>query len=112
MKQIREIYKKTGKLHHAYGLYGEREEIKKVAGLMLKRVAKDLEKRGVELRVEESALENLAQIGFDPEFGARPMRRAIQDNVENQLAELILADKLKRRDVVILDQAGLHVGRT
>jgi len=90
----------------------EREEIKKVAGLMLKRVAKDLEKRGVELRVEESALENLAQIGFDPEFGARPMRRAIQDNVENQLAELILADKLKRRDVVILDQAGLHVGRT
>jgi ATP-dependent Clp protease ATP-binding subunit ClpA len=90
----------------------QRDEIKQVASLMLKRVAKDLEKRGVELRVEEPALENLAKIGFDPEFGARPMRRAIQDTVENQLAELILADKLKRRDVVVLDQSGLRVEKS
>ena len=69
---------------------------------MLKRVAKDLETRGVELRVEDSALEVLVNIGFDPEFGARPMRRAIQEHVENRLAELILANKLKRRDVVVI----------
>ncbi|MFA5813474.1 MAG: ATP-dependent Clp protease ATP-binding subunit [Patescibacteria group bacterium] len=82
----------------------EREEIKQVASLMLKRVAKDLEQRGVELRVEEAALESLAEIGFDPQFGARPMRRAIQDKVENKLAELILSNKLKRRDVVVLGE--------
>ncbi len=81
-----------------------REEIKKIAGLMLKRVAKDLETRGVELRVEDSALEALAEVGFDPDFGARPMRRAIQDRVENQLAEFILQKKLKRRDVVVLGE--------
>lgn len=81
-----------------------REEIKQIAGLMLTRVAKDLETRGVELRVEDAALEALADVGFDPDFGARPMRRAIQDRVENQLAEFILQNKLKRRDVVILGE--------
>lgn len=82
----------------------ERLEIMKIARLMLNRVAKDLEKRGVELRVEDVALEALAVDGYDPEFGARPMRRAIQDKVENQLAELILANKLVRRDVVVLGE--------
>jgi ATP-dependent Clp protease ATP-binding subunit ClpC len=82
----------------------EREEIKQIAGLMLKRVEKDLEERGVGLRVEDAGLEALAQIGFDPEFGARPMRRAIQDRVENKLAELVLGGKLKRRDVVVLGE--------
>mgnify|MGYP001570353644 FL=1 len=84
----------------------QREEIKKVAGLMLKGVAKDLEKKGVGLRVEDAALETLVEIGFDPEFGARPMRRAIQDTVENKLAELILSGKLKRRDTVVLGEKG------
>ncbi|MBI2436980.1 MAG: ATP-dependent Clp protease ATP-binding subunit [Candidatus Magasanikbacteria bacterium] len=82
-----------------------REEIKQIAGFMLKRVGKDLEQRGVELRVEDSALESLAEVGFDPEFGARPMRRAIQDRIENQLAELILAGKLQRRDIVVVGEA-------
>ncbi len=79
-----------------------REEIKRVAELMLKRVAKDLEKRGVELKIEPAGLEALADAGFDPEFGARPMRRAIQDKIENKLAELILSRQLDRRDKVII----------
>lgn len=82
-----------------------RYEIKKIAGLMLKRVAKDLaEKRGVELKVEDGALEALADVGFDPEFGARPMRRAIQDKVESQLAELILQNQLARKDMVVVGE--------
>ncbi|MEK7084354.1 MAG: AAA family ATPase, partial [Patescibacteria group bacterium] len=80
----------------------DRDEIKQIAGLMLKRIAKDLEQRGVELRVEDAALDALAEVGFDPDFGARPMRRAIQERVENKLAELIVAGKLKRRDVVVI----------
>jgi len=84
----------------------ERHEIKEIAGLMLKRVARDLEKRGVGFRAEEAGLEALAEAGFDPEFGARPMRRAIQDKVENRLAELVLAGKLQRRDMVVLGEGG------
>jgi len=82
-----------------------RSEIKQIAEIMLKGVARDLENRGVELRVEEAALEALADVGFDPEFGARPMRRAIQDRVENRLAELILQNKLQRRDIIVLGEA-------
>jgi ATP-dependent Clp protease ATP-binding subunit ClpC len=82
----------------------DRTEIKEVARLMLNRVAKDLEAKGIELRIEDAALETLADAGFDPEFGARPMRRAIQDKVENKLAELVIGGKLKRRDVIVLGE--------
>jgi len=82
----------------------KKEEIKKIASLMLKRVEKDLEVRGVGLDVTEAALVALSDVGFDPEFGARPMRRAIQEYVENPLAELVLGGKLKRKDVVVLGE--------
>ena len=85
-----------------------RDEIKQIARLMLKRVEKDLEQRGVGLEIDDIALEALAKVGFDPEFGARPMRRAIQEHVENKLAELIIGDKLKRRDVVMIGE-GLEI---
>ena len=89
-----------------------KDEIKQIAGFMLKGVGKDLLVRGVELRVEDSALEALAKVGFDPDFGARPMRRAIQDKIENKLAELVLAGKLQRRDVVVIgDGAEIRVER-
>ncbi len=87
----------------------DREATMHIAELMLSRVAKDLEARGVLFRVEASGIEKLAQVGFDPEFGARPMRRAIQDMVENTLAEYILQGKLQRRDTVVLDGNGLHI---
>ncbi len=82
----------------------KKEEIKKIASLMLKRVASDLEKRGVGLDVTEAALSSLSDVGFDPEFGARPMRRAIQEYVENPLAELVLSGKLERKDIVVLGE--------
>lgn len=85
-----------------------RDEIKHIAELMLKRVAKDLEVRGVFLRVEPAALEALADVGFDPQFGARPMRRAIQEHVENTLAEMVLSGKFNRRDTVVIG-AGLGI---
>jgi len=82
------------------------EDIKKVCAIMLKRVAKDLEAKGIELEVKDIALEFLADVGFDPEFGARPMRRAIQEKVENPLAELLLSGKLERRDKISLEDGG------
>jgi ATP-dependent Clp protease ATP-binding subunit ClpB len=69
-------------------------------------VAKDLDAKGIELQVNDIALEYLADVGFDPEFGARPMRRAIQEKVENKLAELLLSGKLQRRDTVIIEDGG------
>ena len=80
-----------------------KKEIKKIAGLMLDKISRGLSDRGLTLKYDEGALEALAKVGYDPEFGARPMRRAIQDNVENKLAELILQNKTKRRDVVEID---------
>jgi len=88
-----------------------RDDIKKIAGLMLNRIGKELAKKGIELKVEESALELLAEIGFDPEFGARPMRRAIQEKVENHLAEFLLSGKLRRRDRVVIGGGGIRVER-
>ena len=60
----------------------------------------------MELRVEPAALEFLARAGFDPDFGARPMRRTLEDRVENNLASLFLAGKLRRRDVVVIGEGG------
>ena len=81
-------------------------DIKKVAALMLGRVSKDLEKKGILTEVTDGALDYLSQVGFDPEFGARPMRRAIQERIENKLAEMLLGGKLRRRDTVILGDGG------
>ncbi len=82
------------------------EDIKKVCAIMLKRVAKDLEVKGIEMEVTDIALEYLADVGFDPEFGARPMRRVIQEKIENQLAELLLSGKLGRRDKISIEDGG------
>lgn len=82
------------------------DDIHKIAGLMLQRVARDLEIKGYELVVEAGAIDYLASVGFDPEFGARPMRRAIQEKIENKLAEFLLSGQLKRRDKIILGAGG------
>jgi ATP-dependent Clp protease ATP-binding subunit ClpA len=81
-------------------------DIKKVAAIMMKRIEKDLENKGVLLEVTDQALDFLADVGFDPEFGARPMRRALQERVENKLAEMILSNKLKRKDTVVIGAGG------
>lgn len=83
-----------------------KEDIKKIASIMLKRVALDLSQKGIELIVEDEALDYLATVGYDPEFGARPMRRALQERIENKLAEMILSGAVKRRDKVIIGENG------
>ncbi len=89
----------------------DREAIKHVAALMLKRVATDLEAKGITLHVQPSALNFLADVGFDPEFGARPMRRALQERVENQLAELLLTGQVGRHSIVEIGEGGkIQVG--
>ncbi len=83
-----------------------RADIKKIAGIMFSHIAKNVEAKGVELQATEDALEFLADAGFDPEFGARPMRRALQEKVENKLAELFLQGKLKRGSTATVGAGG------
>lgn len=78
------------------------DNIKQIAKLMLNRVISDLEHKSIQLIVDDEALDYLASIGYDPEFGARPMRRVLQERVENKLAEMILSGEIKRRDRVVL----------
>lgn len=83
------------------------KEIEQVAGLMLVKLASELEKRGIHFKASEAAIKELAHKGFDPLFGARPLRRAIQDNVDGALAKYLLTGKLKRRDVVVLEEGSV-----
>ncbi len=83
-----------------------RSDIKRIAGIMFDYIAKSVEEKGLELKATDEALEFLADVGFDPEFGARPMRRALQEKVENKLAELFLQGKLKRGSTATVGAGG------
>jgi len=70
-------------------------------------VAKRLNEKGIILEVTDAAIKDLGAAGFDPLFGARPLRRVIQDKVDNIIAEQLLGGKLGRRDRIILDKGGV-----
>lgn len=80
------------------------DNILDITTLMLKKIKKTLEKKGITLRADKSGVRILADAGYDPKFGARPLRRLLQDRVENVIANKILAGKLKRRDTVVINQ--------
>jgi len=83
-----------------------RKEIREIAKLMLKKLAIRLEKKGIKFQASEEAIDELASLGFDPTFGARPLRRVIQERVNNALANYFLKGKLSRRDIAILEKGG------
>ncbi|MEK7631910.1 MAG: ATP-dependent Clp protease ATP-binding subunit [Patescibacteria group bacterium] len=82
------------------------EQVIAIARLMLAQLAKLLKDKGVTLQVTEPAIVELAQTGFDPQFGARPLRRAIQEHVDNALANALLTGQLARRDIAVLEPGG------
>ena len=71
-----------------------KEEIKKVVELQMKRVKKMLEQQGFSLHWTQETIDDLADLGYDPDFGARPVKRAIQDYVLNDLSRKILEGKI------------------
>lgn len=82
------------------------DEILEVARRMLTQIGSRLEAKGIHLQVSEEAAKELAAAGFDPAFGARPLRRVIQERVEDALATFLLQNKLGRRDTVVLEAGG------
>ena len=79
------------------------EQIAEVVELQMKRVKKMLEPQGFELLWTPAAIQYLAKVGYDPEFGARPVKRAIQDYVLNDLSKKILAEKVSREKPITID---------
>ena len=79
------------------------EQIAEVVELQMKRVKKMLEPQGFELRWTPVAIQYLAKVGYDPEFGARPVKRAIQDYVLNDLSKKILAEEVSREKPITID---------
>ena len=87
-----------------------KQEIAKVVELQMNRVRKMLEPQGFTLQWTPAAIDYLTRVGYDPEFGARPVKRAIQDHVLNELSRKILAEQVLREKPVIIDAnaAGLQ----
>ncbi|MEZ4338497.1 MAG: ATP-dependent chaperone ClpB [Sandaracinaceae bacterium] len=79
--------------------------VRSIVDIQLERFRERLADREIELEVTEAAKDFLAEVGFDPTFGARPLKRAIQKHLENRLAEEILAGKFGAGDTVRVDRA-------
>ncbi len=83
-----------------------KEHLGKIVGLMLKETQQRLAERSVTLDVSEEALSWLIRAGYDPVFGARPLRRAIERNVENPLSSKLLSGDIKDGDHVVVGAKG------
>ena len=81
----------------------DRAHVRSIARIQLERLGARLAERDLRLVVSEEALDELAKVGFDPLYGARPLKRAIQSQIENPVARLILEGRFAPNDVVPVD---------
>jgi ATP-dependent Clp protease ATP-binding subunit ClpB len=87
---------------HALG----EDNIKAIARIQLETLKSRLAKMDFGLEVSDAALGELAKVGFDPVYGARPLKRAIQSEIENPLAKAILEGRFAPKDTVAVDSRG------
>ena len=83
-----------------------KEQISEIARLLLERTRRRLRAQDIEVEFTEAAVELLAEEGFDPEFGARPLRRTIQRRVDNDLSRMVLDGSLNPGDKVVVGAEG------
>ncbi|MFC1900064.1 NDP-hexose 4-ketoreductase, partial [Chloroflexota bacterium] len=83
-----------------------KEDIRQIVDLMLEMVAQQLGEKGIGLEVTDSAKDFLGEKGYDEVFGARPLRRVIQDMVEDKLSDSLLRGQFKAGDTAIVDLEG------
>jgi ATP-dependent Clp protease ATP-binding subunit ClpC len=79
------------------------ESIKEIVQLELDKVSQRLEEHAIVINVTPAALELLAELGYDPEMGARPLKRVIQQNIEDNLSDSLLAGEFEDGDTIIID---------
>jgi ATP-dependent Clp protease ATP-binding subunit ClpB len=87
----------------------EAAQIRAIAGLQVNRLRDRLKAQNIELTVSEAALDRLGQTGFDPVYGARPLKRAIQSHLETPLASKLLAGEFHPGDTIAVDVADDHL---
>ena len=89
-----------------------KDEIQEVVGLQLENLRNMLGKNDIRLRATKKAIQFIASMGFDPQFGARPIKRVIQKNVLNELSKMILEGNVnKEKDIVVDEKDGKLVFR-
>jgi ATP-dependent Clp protease ATP-binding subunit ClpB len=81
-----------------------REEVKQIVAIQFKQIQAMLKENDIALEVSPEAIEWLAQLGYDPMFGARPVKRVMQKQVLNELSKQILAGKVTKDSHIILDE--------
>lgn len=86
------------------------KEIKQIVNLQISNVQKMLHENGVELKMTDAAVNFLAKAGYDPEFGARPVKRAIQHYMLNDLSKKLLAQEVDRNKPIVVDANGAGDG--
>ncbi|MDO8436083.1 MAG: ATP-dependent Clp protease ATP-binding subunit [bacterium] len=86
-----------------------KENLLDIAELMLQKIKKNLKDKDIDFVITESLKEKIAELGYDPIFGARKMKRAIQDNIENVLASALLSGELKRGGRVEINPDGFKI---
>ncbi len=84
-------------------------EIEQIVRLQLEGIRKMLAENGIELQYTDEALKSIAHAGFDPEFGARPVKRVIQRKVLNQLSKDILAGTVDKSKPIVIDAVDEHI---
>ncbi|MGZ3932115.1 MAG: type VI secretion system ATPase TssH, partial [Bacteroidia bacterium] len=80
-----------------------REDINKIVEIQFSQVAKLLDEQGIKISATPEAIDWLAQLGYDPQFGARPVKRVIQKQVLNELSKQILAATISKDKEIVLD---------
>jgi ATP-dependent Clp protease ATP-binding subunit ClpB len=81
-----------------------REDVKNIVEIQFKGIAKMLLENNITLTVSEEAIEWLAQLGYDPQFGARPIKRVMQKKILNELSKQILAGKIQKDSAILVDE--------
>ncbi|MCX6789532.1 MAG: hypothetical protein NTZ42_02905 [Candidatus Gribaldobacteria bacterium] len=80
-----------------------------IAQLQLNKLAKSLADKGIKLDITKELKEKVVEMSYSPEFGAREMKRVLQDNIEDNLAKAMLSNQLKRGSKIIIDPVDLHL---
>jgi ATP-dependent Clp protease ATP-binding subunit ClpB len=80
-----------------------RDEIKEIVSLQFMHIANMLQKNGIRIELTQDATDWLAQLGYDPQFGARPLKRVLQKRVLNELSKQILAGTINNEDIIEVD---------
>ncbi len=89
-----------------------KENLLDIAQLMLNSLKKNLQEKEINFEITEDLKQKIVELSYKPEFGAREMRRVVQDNVENAIAEALISDKIQKGDIIQINAASFEVVKT